>query len=127
MITVPHADGFYSDADENFGDIRVWSCSPQNWIWLIHHAEYIFSDSFHGTVFSTIFKKKFFVMNRSYIVDINNRMRDYLREIGQLDKALSVEDFSRIDSLYWDYEQINKEIDIRRQNSIAFLKNALGV
>lgn len=127
LITVPYADGYFNVVDENFGDIQLNDCSIENWLWLIHHAEYMFTDSFHGTAFSTIFRKKFIVLKRVSEVDINNRMQDYLREIGQMDKALSSDEFNKIENLTWDYAQINKEIEIRRQNSIDFLKKALGV
>ena len=32
-------------------------CSPQEWIWMIKYAEFVITDSFHGLIFSTIFKK----------------------------------------------------------------------
>jgi len=51
IISVPHANGHYSDVDNNFADINICNCSPENWLYLIDNAEYIFTDSFHGAVF----------------------------------------------------------------------------
>lgn len=37
------------------------SVGPEEWLGYIKNAEYVITNSFHGTVFSIIFKKKFFV------------------------------------------------------------------
>lgn len=127
LVIVPHACGEYVPADEEMDAIKVSACSIENWLWLIHHAELVVTDSFHGTVFSSIFQRKFVVLKRIMEnMDINNRMKDYLHQIGQGDKALSADRLMEVDSLTWDYDQIRDAISVRRQNSIQFLKNALG-
>lgn len=124
IVTVPHANGFFLEADENFADVRLQDCSIGNWLWLIHHAQYVITDSFHGTVFSTIYERPFAVLFREGTVDINNRLQDYLRQIGQTDKTLPEGSFSELEHLTWDYTQIASAIETRKQRSIAFLKNA---
>ena len=89
IINIPNANGIIDSSDEKFGNIQFDNCSPENWIWLIHHAEYIFTDSFHGVIFSSIFEKKFFALKREAKVDINNRINDYLKRINQEDKLIS--------------------------------------
>lgn len=126
IVVIPHANGYRISADEGFGDIQLMACSVENWIWLIHHAQYVFTDSFHGTVFSTIFETKFMVLKRNSENDINNRMQDYLREIGQLDKTVAGADFGAVDHMAWDYRQITDEIEKRRMQSILFLRKALS-
>lgn len=127
LITVPHAGGIYVPSDVTLPGVKIDACSIENWLWLIHHAELVVTDSFHGTVFSTIFQRKFVVLKRVVeTIDINNRMKDYLHQIGQEDKALSADRLEEADSLVWDYDRIGQAISARRQNSIQFLKNALG-
>lgn len=127
LVTVPHAGGIYVPSDVTLPGVKIDACSIENWLWLIHHAELVVTDSFHGTVFSTIFQKQFVVLKREMEdIDINNRMTDYLHQIGQEDKALPADRLEEADSLVWDYDQIGEAISIRRQNSIQFLKNALG-
>ena len=106
VVAIPYASGKYNNVDENFGHIQVYDCSPQNWIWLIHHAEYIITDSFHGTAFSTIYRKKFVVLERMTSTDLNNRMLDYLKTIKQLDKMISFTELYRIDDMCWNYDMI---------------------
>lgn len=126
VVTVPHANGYFVEADETFGDIRLQDCSIGNWLWLIHHAQYVITDSFHGTVFSTIYQKRFIVLTRESAVNINNRMEDYLREVGQTDKVLTEGRAPDAENLVWDYTQIGEAIEVRRRTSIAFLTNVLG-
>ena len=91
----------------------------------MHHAQYVITDSFHGTVFSTIYQRPFAALFREGSVDINNRLRDYLGQISQEDKLLPEGRLSQLEGLTWDYAQIGSAIEERKQRSIAFLKNAL--
>lgn len=43
----------------------LYSCGPAEFLYLIDHAECIFTDSFHGTVFSILFQKQFKVFERN--------------------------------------------------------------
>lgn len=127
IVTIPYASGEYNTIDSEFGDVQISDCSPENWIWLIHHAEYIVTDSFHGTVFSTIFEKKFFVVERRGDVNINNRMIDYLKTIHQLDKMIQYTMFSKIDDMKWDYDDIKNRISKKQKTSIEYLQKALRI
>lgn len=48
----------------DFSNFDHYTTSPEEWIYLIHHAELVYTDSFHGTVFSILFKKPFVVCDR---------------------------------------------------------------
>lgn len=124
-VTIPHAGGGFLEADANYADVRLRDCSIGSWLWLVHHAQYVITDSFHGTVFSTIYQRPFAALFREGSVDINNRLRDYLGQISQEDKLLPEGRLSRLEGLTWDYAQIGSAIEERKQRSIAFLKNAL--
>lgn len=49
---------------------------PLTFISLVHHAEFVVSNSFHATAFSLIFQKQFIVFDRNE--EINTRMRDLM-------------------------------------------------
>ena len=49
------------DPDTNYFE----KIGPNEFLWLIHHAEYVMTDSFHATVFSIIYNKKFLVCKRN--------------------------------------------------------------
>lgn len=106
VVTIPHANDNYDDVDDNFGDYRVMDASPENWIWLIKNAEYVITDSFHATVFSVIFSKKYLVAKRYWVQDINVRMTDFLETIGEQDKFVDISSVESLDDFAWNYEKI---------------------
>lgn len=126
IVNIPHSDGIVSDVDENFADYNIDDCSPEQWIWLIHNAEYIITDSFHGCVFSTIFSKKFLVTNRDYTININNRMIDYLKQIDEIDKFVEISKISEIEKFNWDYKKINNKISLLINKSRTYLNKVLN-
>lgn len=51
----------------NILDERVfehYAVAPEEWLWLIDHARLMYTDSFHGTVFSILFRSPFVVAER---------------------------------------------------------------
>ncbi len=55
---------------------------PCEFVWLIHHAEFIFTDSFHGCAFSIIFAKCFLAFNRNGGFDMSGRITTLLDTFG---------------------------------------------
>lgn len=74
IVFIPFVSGNQSLYNISFGDIRLSYVTPQDFISLIKYAEYVFTDSFHGTVFSYIYQKQFFVFNRTKNGDMNSRI-----------------------------------------------------
>lgn len=64
VVTIPHVNG-YSKMDQNFGDKKMYDASPADFISLIKHAEYVFTDSFHCCVFSSLYHKDYYVFERT--------------------------------------------------------------
>ena len=126
IIDIPHANGEFNKVDEGFGDYSIDNCSPEEWIWLIHNAEYIITDSFHGVVFSTIFNKKFFVLKRYYTENINNRMLDYLNTIGESDKMIDVQNLKSVKDFEWNYDKINFKLEEFVNNSKNYLNENIN-
>ncbi len=124
LVTIPYAAGVSKvNADDEFGDIQLWNCSPQEWIWLIHHAKYVLTDSFHGIAFSTIFEKKFLAINRNSRKNINNRIIDYLDTISQTDKFVTLTSDIDLCDFQWNYEEISRILEEKREFSRCFLQN----
>lgn len=63
IVTCPFLDNFV-ERDQTFGDIQMFDMDTEDFVNLIRHAEYILTDSFHGTVFSILHHKKFMTFNR---------------------------------------------------------------
>lgn len=125
VVTIPYASGRLNVPDRTFGDHRILDCSLQEWIWLIHNAEYIITDSFHGAAFSTNFQKKFVVTKRKEKFDMNARLFDFLNLINESDKYINLSEFETIKALEWDYNAISKIIEEKCKESKKFIRNAL--
>ena len=85
IVSLNHADEYvkYSDI---FADETPYDIGPGEWINLIRNAEYVCTDSFHGTVFSLINNVKFFTFERyknaSSKISTNSRIYDLLDLFG---------------------------------------------
>lgn len=72
-------------SDTNNQNIR--NCGPCEFLSLIDHAEYVFTDSFHCTVFSILFEKNFLVFRRKQygFEKMFGRIEDLLASVDKLD------------------------------------------
>lgn len=97
--------------------------SPQEFIGLIKNAQFVITNSFHGTVFSIIYRKNFFTfLNKN---DRNSRLESITQILGlenRLKKGIS----KLPDNLETDYTQAEIKLNILKKQSIDFLKNALN-
>lgn len=91
-----------------------------DWINGVNNAEFVVTDSFHGTVFAILFNKPFVVTGNEHRGMA--RFESLLRMFGlkerlttNIDKALEL-----IDSPI-DYVKVNRMIEAKRRESLAFL------
>lgn len=54
----------FVDADLHFGDVVIEDAGPAEFVDLIRNAAYVCTDSFHCSVFSILYHKRFIVFNR---------------------------------------------------------------
>lgn len=93
----------------------------------LRYADYVFTDSFHATVFSLLFNKEFSVFQRSHIglTKQTSRIESLLSMVHLENRLVSnvneVESFQDI-----DYSKINKILDFERSKSIEYFENALN-
>ena len=131
VITLPYMLGRFRICDAFFGDEKLYDVGPSEFIGLIKNAEYVFTDSFHAVVFSSIYHKKFFVFKRDSDTDknsMNSRITDILDDFGIPERLIS-DDGSISDELLYsniDYCKKDKFINKRREESINYLKKALS-
>lgn len=99
-----------------------WLPTPQKFLTYFSNAEYVLTDSFHATVFSLIFNKKFIDILPG---ETNTRILNILDIAGLKDRILnSYNDFSSIDNEI-NYKQVNEKLKQKRQESIELLKKAI--
>lgn len=99
------------------------------WLLGIKDAEFVITDSYHGVVFSLIFKKQFLcVGNESRGL---SRFTSLLNLLGLIDRLIL--NANNINPNYIaglvpvDYAKINKIIEIERSKSLSFLRESLNL
>ena len=129
IVSLNHADEFVKYSD-TFADITPYDIGPREWINLIKNAEYVCTDSFHGTVFSLLFNKTFFDFRRyseSNKMSTNSRI-DSLLDLAGVDKNRILtgnEDVDTVIKYKINYNKVNKNIDKIRQESKKWLLNSI--
>lgn len=99
--------------------------SLEEWLASFYYADFVITDSFHGTVFSIIFNKPFL----SIVNFERGGSRFYsLLKLFQLEHRLVFDINNFNDSLLGekiDYQRVNEILEIERQKSLLFLKENL--
>lgn len=129
IVTLPYMDEIVKN-DFNFANEQLYEVGPSEFLNLINYAEYVCTDSFHGTVFSILHHKKFFTFNRyeeRKKASTNSRLKSLL-ELLNIENRLcqSNIDVEMIKNQEINYEQVDKKLDTLREESMNYLKNAIG-
>lgn len=110
-----------------YDKFSAYNVGPEDFIRLFMNAEYILTNSFHGTAFSINFNKKFLVdLDINSAVSTNSRLLNILSLFGLEDRIVENID---IEKMYRDidYRKVNKILDEERIKSINYLKKSLGL
>lgn len=130
IVTLPHLLGTVRKCDKDFGDYKLYDVTPQRLISLINDAKCIFTDSFHATVFSLIFKKEHFIFQRSGHKSMSSRIytlcnlfetQEHFCDTEEKAALSYIESVDRI-----DYTKEQEAYLKQRENSLAFLKSHLN-
>lgn len=128
IVSIP-LTGTQIFSDLKFGDVILPSASPEEFISLIKHSSYVFTDSFHAVVFSHIYQRQFFVFNRDKKGAMNSRIiniTDLFNAQERFCNGKERETLKYIQSLNdIDYSIPNTKLYDMKQSSIKFLKDNL--
>lgn len=127
---IPFAQGSYLPADEKGEADRLYGLGPEEFVNLFQNAQCVFTDSFHGCVFSIIFRKMFCVFERDKKskVSKNSRLYDLLEKFNLSDRLIA--DVSQMEPVMEnliDYDRVNALQEQFKKESLDFLRNALSV
>ena len=128
LVTIPYVAKI-NRMDKNFGDVQLFDASPEQFISLIKHAKYVFTDSFHAVVFSNIYQKQYFVFNRSKKGEMSSRIFDITKLFYQEDRfcdtngKASIEYVTKLSDI--DYTKENKDFEKLKAESFDFLEKNL--
>lgn len=101
---------------------NVYGISPQSFLEYIYNAQYVVTNSFHGTAFSILFNKQFYVCRLTDTMSaLNARLDDLLALCGLKNRIVEAD----YDHTEIDYTPINTLIDCQRQKGITYLKDTV--
>ncbi len=113
----------YTVFKSDYSDKVIKGMGPIDFISYIKNAEFVISNSFHGTAFSIIFEKQFIVVNRKE--EINTRMRDLLT-ILKIENRLINENYNfDLINKNIDYTVVNRAIKLKVKSSKEYLENII--
>lgn len=128
IVSLNHADEYVKYSDM-FADEAPYDIGPAEWINLIRNAEYVCTDSFHGTVFSLINNKKFFTFKRfsnNSKVSTNSRIDSLLDVVNLKERLLfGNENVEECINKEINYELVNEKLADFRNKSKEFLRSSL--
>jgi len=127
LVTLPHLCGACV-SDIRFGDKRLYDVSPQQFLSLIKHAEYVLTDSFHAVVFANMYQTKFIVFDRVGTCKMSSRITHILHLFGCPERLCTDEKhalsyiFAHIDM---PLSGFSEEFLTLKEESLAFLERNL--
>lgn len=110
-----------------YGNFNSWCdvslpYDPLQFLAIYDKADYIITNTFHGTVFSTIYEKRFAVIKNE-----KNKIIDVLAKCGLSDKMTQeADDVSNIMNSEYNYEKVRENIKEYKERSLQYLKDALS-
>lgn len=121
-IPIVNMTGNYiSYADRNYVNI-----TPQQWLYIMHNADFICTNSFHGTAFAIIFRRPFVTCSVSVggRAKTNGRVENLLMQCGLMGRYIT--NINQINGLEdMDYSKVEAQIEYYRNRSMEWLEKAL--
>ena len=98
----------------------------EEFLYLIHHAELICTDSFHACVFSFIFERPFVAFRRSGKANyMYTRLQNLINTFKLKNREFNGTNITK-ENLETDYSEAKKILKKEQEKSLNFLKEALG-
>ena len=125
-VIVWNAREYYMKKEYLNGFILPKKINPGIYLDLINNAELIITTSFHGTIFSTIYRKKFFVIKNGNMYTTDDRVLTLINQLGIENRLIEPkfdDYFDYFDDV--DYEKYDDNLKKLKKISIKYLKESL--
>lgn len=101
----------------------LFDVAPGQWLWLYHNAKFVVSNTFHGNMFSVIYRKNFVCyapdLRDTRIVTLHSRIG-----LGDTRLLKASIDFD-VKKRTIDYGSINSQIESFRQEGVGYIRNQI--
>lgn len=128
VVCIPYVLNTYHKFDKKYSDIFIESATPADFISLIKHAELVLTDSFHASVFSSIYDKEFFAFRRYGAPGMSSRIETLTQMFGIEERFCNTDEKETISYMEQcvpvDFSKQDEFLRMR-EKSIAYLKDML--
>ena len=129
IVQLQHCDEYIKN-DVGFPDYAPYNVGPAEFLQLIRDAEYVFTDSFHASVFSLLYSKNFYTFRRyknDGVVSTNGRLYSLLSMVGLEERLLKAnEDVEQCLLMPIDYTSVHTKLATLREFTKQYVKEALS-
>lgn len=103
---------------------RKLDIGPREFLSMIKYADFVVTDSFHGTAFSTTFEKPYVSIVSNGHAD--TRMKSLLQQLGLEDHLADADHMKIHDMKRTDFVKVREKKSMLRKDSFDFLSNSLA-
>ena len=106
----------------------IADAGPKEFLELIKNAHMVITDSFHGMIFSIIYRKQFYILTRfddKKQDSQNSRIYQIIDEYGLHDRLQEYNACEILESRRIDYQKINRKINEQIEISLHYLREIL--
>ncbi len=109
-----------------WADRTIYNAGPAQWLGLIENASFVYTDSFHGAVFSIKYEKPFLayyseISRADRLLDLAERYELAGSVVESLSDAIKNGEISSVP----DYKEVHRLIDEHRKTSMNYLEECL--
>jgi len=120
MLQLPLVEIHFYRRIKNKNKYQVADCGPGEFLTYFHRAEYIFTNSFHGVVFSTIFNRPFYAVYQR-----DSRKDAFLTKLGLKNRQIYSAEEIDLSGMDKQFIKVADVVKRERNNSLIFLKTSL--
>lgn len=97
--------------------------NPSMYLYLIKNAKLVMTTSYHGTIFSTIYRKNFVTIKNGEMYGDDDRVLTLLSQLGMMDRLIPYVFDDHFDYLSnVDYSSYDLKVSILKQKSLNYIK-----
>lgn len=97
-----------------------YDAGVEEFLSLMKNSEYVVTNSYHCLIFAIQFSKSFFVFSREHC---DRKIVELLQMVGLEDRYCKTSDIPQVEGI--DYAYVRKVINRNKENSLAYLKEAV--
>lgn len=117
IVAIPFPIGGFLRAKINL------TAGPAEWLSLVANAKIVFTDSFHGSVFSIIFNRPFRVLAKEGVSRMKTLLSTFEVNWTMIESAQDYDIIKYCDR--FDWESINCKLEAERERSLDLLRNSV--